>query len=61
MSLTYTAVFESICTENEEEDLAMYQRIRAHSWVSAKHLGLRIDEENASVRKATHLAIMGQC
>lgn len=58
MTLTYAAVFESVLTEGEEEDLAMYQRIRAHSWMTAHHLELDIDEENPSVRKAIDLAKM---
>lgn len=58
MNLTYAAVFEAILTENEEEDLAVHQRIRAHSWVTARHLELDIDEENAAVRCSMDLAIL---
>lgn len=60
MNLTYAAVFEAILTENEEEDLAVHQRIRAHSWVTARHLELDIDEENAAVRCSMDLAILGE-
>lgn len=60
MTLSYADVFESILRENEEDDLAVNQRIREHSWVTTKHLELDIDEENPSVRRAMDLAITGE-
>lgn len=60
MSLTYAAVFESVLSEGEEEDLEVYQLIREHSGVTAQHLELDIDEQNPSVQKVLDLAVMGE-
>lgn len=59
-SVTYAAVFEVVLKEGKDDDLVMYQRIRDQDWVTAKHLAVKIDEKNPSVKKAMGLAILSK-
>ncbi|KAK6625185.1 hypothetical protein RUM43_005476 [Polyplax serrata] len=53
----YDLLFSSPATADEENDLAIQNRIRQLSWVGTKHLDCAIDETNAEVRDLVYNAI----
>ncbi|XP_049776656.1 rab5 GDP/GTP exchange factor [Schistocerca cancellata] len=57
MIAVYRLLFCPPWTTDEEKDLAIQNRIRQLSWVSAKHLDCRIDETNLEVRDLVYTAI----
>lgn len=53
----FSALFCPHTTNDEEKDLAIQDRIRKLSWVTAHHLGCCISETSMEVRDLVYTAI----